>query len=121
MKKVLKGMQGDVQFKAVALPKNANKISNKPIALGEHSGHCHAITGDAELFEHEGIIYATVGKDGAILQHIHESVLKNDFKTKKVLPVADHKPIHLSPNQTYVFGIHKKYNPFKKVFEKVQD
>jgi uncharacterized protein YkuJ len=73
MKKLLKGHQGDVQFKQIGkLPTNAKKIQNKPIALGEHSGHMHILTGDVEMFEVDGKIICAVGFDGARLQHIHE-------------------------------------------------
>lgn len=121
MKKILKGHQGDVQFKATKLPKDAVKIAQKPIALGEHSGHCHIVTGDVELFEHDGKIFACVGNDGAILQHVHESYFKGNYAIKSVLPKADHNAVKLNPNETYEFGIHKKYSPFSKTFEKVID
>lgn len=121
-KTTIKFHQGDVQGKSIySIPKAAVKISQKPIALGEHSGHCHILTGDVELFEHDGKIFAAVGEDGATLQHVHETNFKGDYKTTKVLPKADHHPIKLAPNQNYEFGIHKKYNPFSKIFEKVID
>ena len=50
MKNTIRGMQGDVQFRTIkVLPKEAVKINHKPIALGEHSGHEHIVTGDVEL------------------------------------------------------------------------
>lgn len=120
MKKV-QGHQGDVQFKTIkSLPKEAVKINHKPIALGEHSGHEHIVTGDVELFELNGVIYAAVGSDGAMLQHVHESKFNGDYKTKKVIEKADHKPLPLEPG-VYEFFIQGAYNPYKKLMEKVID
>src|ERR1700677_1188054 len=106
MKKVIKGHQGDVQFKSVdKIPSTATKINKKPIALGEHSGHQHVITGDYELFEDkEGNIFAAIGSDGATLQHIHESKFTG-FDKKEIIEKADHKPIveALQPYTKYVF------------------
>jgi hypothetical protein len=115
------GHAGDVQFKQIAsLPKSAKQIANTPIAYGEKSGHVHVVTGDVELFELDGKMFAAVGKDGAVLQHLHESVFKNRYEAKEPLQKADHNPIKLGEG-TYEFGIHKKYNPFSKVFERVLD
>lgn len=116
----IQGHQGDVQFKAVSLPRGAKKIENTPLAYGETSGHCHALTGDVEMYEHKGIHYAVVGTDGAFLQHVHETMYKANLKTNSALPVADHQPIRLEAG-TYAFGIHKRYNPFSRVWERVID
>lgn len=113
---------GDVQAITSPIPKNAKKISNKPIALGEKSGHMHIVTGDVELFEDEnGDVFAAVGSDGATLQHIHESVFNGNYSTKTIFPKADHKHIPLKPNTTYRMGIHKRYNPLAKHWESVKD
>lgn len=113
--------QGDVQGIESTLPRKAKKIDKKPLALGEHSGHQHCITGDYELFEDEkGNLFAAVGSDGAVLQHMHESKFIS-FESKKIVEKADHKPIELEPNKVYKFGIHKRYNPFSKIFERVID
>src|SRR5678816_2719362 len=108
--KTIKGHQGDVQFKTSQLPKGAIKISQRPIALGEHSGHQHCVTGDVELYEFEGKTYAVVGSDGACLQHVHDSNFKESmYKTKKKIQQADHKAIDLEPG-TYEFFIQNAYN-----------
>lgn len=114
--------QGDVQGKSIAsLPKDAVKITHKPIALGEHSGHQHVVTGDVELYEFKGVIYAVVGSDGASLQHVHESNFKTkNFATRETLPMADHKPAKLAPG-VYEFFIQGSYNPYKQIMEKVID
>lgn len=119
--KTIKGHQGDVQFRTVKeLPKEALKIKHRPIALGEHSGHEHILTGDVELFELNGVTYAAVGGDGAMLQHVHESKFKGNYATKKVIEKADHKPLVLEPG-VYEFFIQGAYNPYKKLMEKVID
>jgi len=122
MKKLIKGHQGDVQFKMIdTLPGNATKVENKPLAYGETSGHVHVLTGDVELLEAEGRKFAVVGKGKARLQHILEGNLKPFCMTEvKELPIADHKSI-LFPPGTYEIGIQKQFNPFEKVFENVQD
>lgn len=112
-------MQGDVQFRTVTLPKGSVKINHRPIALGEHSGHMHCVTGDVELYEFEGRTFAVIGKDGACLQHVHDSNFEG-YESKKVITKADHKHIDLEPG-TYEFIIQNAYNPFKKVFERVID
>lgn len=117
-----KGHQGDVQFTQIdKLPAGAKKVANKPLAYGEKSGHLHVATGSIELFEHDGFVFASVGSDGAYLQHVHESVFQNRFSINEPMTKADHHPHKLEPNTVYKFGIHKKYNPFKKVFERVLD
>jgi hypothetical protein len=118
----IKFMQGDVQGRSLSsLPKGAKRITNKPIALGEFSGHQHVLTGEVELFEFEGKVFAVVGSDGARLQHVHESNFKlKDYKSTKELPMADHKS-HLLPEGVYEFFIQNSYNPYKKLMEKVID
>lgn len=116
-----KAHQGDVQLFLTELPKGAVKIKQKPIALGEHSGHQHIVTGDVDLYEFEGKLFGVVGSDGACLQHVHDSNFKDDmYKSKKVIKKADHGHIDLAPG-TYEFTIQNAYNPFKKVFERVID
>lgn len=115
---------GDVQAVESILPKNAKAISKKPVAYGEKSGHLHVITGDYEMLEDEKTkdVYVKVGPEGAWSQHIHETIWKKaNFDTKEVLEKADHKPARLLPNKVYRIGIHKAYNPYKKIFEKVID
>ena len=90
------------------------------IALGEHSGHQHIMTGDVQLFEMDGVIYAAVGSDGATLQHVHESRFNGDYNTKKVIEKADHNPLKLDEG-IYQFFIQGAYNPYKKLMEKVID
>ncbi|MES2112316.1 MAG: hypothetical protein V4577_26400 [Bacteroidota bacterium] len=118
----IKGHQGDVQFAFIKeLPKGAVRISNKPIALGEHSGHMHVLTGDVEMFEFEGRIITVIGKDGARLQHVHESNFTDKCWTSPdELKIADHNS-HLLPTGVCEFWIQNAYNPYSKIMEQVID
>lgn len=120
---IQKGHQGDVQFKSIiSLPATAKPIAHTPLALGEHSGHMHVITGDVKLYENSENRFAVIGKKGAILQHVHEKKFNLlNYADLRPMQYEDHKPVLLKPNQVIQFGIHKKYNPFAKIFEKVID
>lgn len=119
----LKFHQGDVIGASIEnLPDNVRKVSNKPIATGEVSGHVHILTGQVELFEINSRLFAIVGDGGAKLQHTYQANLinHNQYQTTLELPVADHKSI-LLPQGNYEFWIQKAYNPFSKIFENVVD
>jgi len=123
MKNLIRGHQGDVQFKQIEmLPTDVKKVNNSPLAYGEISGHMHILTGDVKLFEGNGKRYAKIGKGKARLQHILEGDLKNAscMTEIKELPIADHKSI-LFPPGVYEFGIQRQYDPFKDVFKQVID
>lgn len=114
--------QGDVQGRSIAkLPQRAARINNKPIALGEHSGHMHVLTGNVELFELDGKIFAAVGSEGARLQHVHESnFAPMNWATTEELPIADHGS-HMLQEGVYEFHIQNAYNPYSKLMEQVLD
>lgn len=118
----IKGHQGDVQFSVIpSLPKNAVPVANKPIALGEQSGHMHVLTGDVQMFEVDGRIITVVGNDGARLQHVHESnFTEKCWTSTKEIQIADHKS-HMLPQGVYEFWIQNAYNPYKKIMEQVID
>lgn len=124
MKKVntIRFHQGDVIGQSISnIPAGAVKVKNKPIAYGEHSGHCHVLTGDVEMFEVEGKLIAVVGSDGGRLQHIHESKLTDKaWKSNVEIEIADHKS-HLLPPGIFEFYIQNAYNPYSKLMEKVLD
>jgi hypothetical protein len=122
MKNSLRGHQGDVQFSTIdSIPANAKKVVNKPIALGEHSGHMHVLTGDVQMFEVGGRIICAVGSDGARLQHVHESNFTHASWTKtEEIQKADHNS-HLLPEGNYEFWIQNSYNPYSKLMERVID
>lgn len=121
MKKIT-GHQGDVQFASLeSLPEGVTKIANRPLAYGEHSGHQHVLTGDVQLFEYEGKIFAAVGIDGARLQHCHESNFTDKcWTTTEEIAIADHAS-HLLPEGIYEFAIQNSYNPYTKLMEQVVD
>lgn len=121
-KQLVRGHQGDVQFKQVSnLPAGAKKVTNRPIAYGEHSGHQHVLTGDVEMFEIDGNLVAVVGGDGARLQHIHESKMTTVAWSSIVeLEKADHNP-HLLEAGIYEFYIQNAYNPYSKLMGQVID
>lgn len=104
-------IQGDVALHSTELPKAAKNIKNRPLALGEVSGHAHVIEGDAELFEIDGKTYVVVGSDGATLRHVK---LKSKEK-------ADHNDIILTPNTAYEVILQNEYNPESEAFERVLD
>ena len=118
----LRGHQGDVQFSTInSIPEKAVKIANKAIALGEHSGHMHILTGDVQMFEFDGRLLAAVAGDGARLQHVHESNFTSaDWTSSKELSKADHGS-HMLPAGNYEFWIQNSYNPLAKAFERVED
>lgn len=114
---------GDVQGKQIKnLPKGASKIINQPIAYGETSGHCHILTGDVELYELNGKKFAVIGNDGAYHSHVHESsITQETWDKNQNLSDADHiKECWIKPG-TYELGIHKRYNPYAKLWEQVKD
>jgi hypothetical protein len=118
----IKGHQGDVQFAQITtLPEGAKKVEQKPLVLGEHSGHMHVLTGDVELFELDGKMFAAVGSDGARLQHVHESNFSAKcYTSTQELPIADHGS-HLLSAGVYEFHIQNAYNPYSKMMEQVVD
>lgn len=81
----------------------------------------YLLTGDVQLFEIDGKIIASVGSDGARLQHVHESNFTNKCWTNtEELPIADHRS-HLLPKGVYEFYIQNAYNPYSKLMEAVID
>lgn len=122
MTNTIRGHQGDVQFSTIsAIPKNAKKVANKPIALGEHSGHMHVLTGDVQMFEVDGRIVCAVGSDGARLQHVHESNFSDAcWSSTKEIQKADHNS-HVLPEGYYEFWIQNSYNPYSRLMEQVID
>lgn len=118
------GHAGDVQcFSIVKLPSTAKKITQQPLALGESHNHAHIVTGDCELFiDDENIFYVKTGAGKSLLQHTFESMIKSDtYNSQEPVEIADHLPCELMPDTIYQIGIHRKYNPFQKIWEKVVD
>lgn len=116
--------QGDVQMHSVdTVPSTAKKLEKTFFAKSEKSGHAHALCGDYELYEDTvtGSRFVVVGTDGATLNHTaYRNLTPEYWNTNEVLPVADHQPTKL-PAGIYHVGIQRRIDPFKSVWEKVQD
>lgn len=109
-------IQGDVALRPSALPQGATRIENRPLALGETSGHAHCIVSNEfnpthELFEFEGKTFVCVGGDGAQMLH-----MKLDTGAK-----ADHDPIILQANTVYEVILQNEFNPEADAFVRVID
>lgn len=107
---------GDVQgYEVSYLPKGAKKITNvqeKIIARGETSGHAHILTGDVELYELNGKMFAVVGKDGAYHQHYKEAnITEKTFKANRNISDCDHTKECKIDQGIYVIGLDRQYDP----------
>jgi hypothetical protein len=117
---------GDAQFYLIeSLPKGAKKIvgiAEKIIARGETSGHAHIVTGDVEMFELNGQMFAVVGKDGAYHQHYKESMItEKTFATNKNISNCDHvKDCPIAPG-IYAIGLDRQYDPHQGLWVKNPD
>ena len=80
--------QGDVLLIQVNdIPKNAQKITEKIIAHGESSNHCHRVSENVEVMEYNKELYLHVNDQGA-LEHV---LVSNPTTWTK-----EHNPIPLS-------------------------
>ena len=104
-------IQGDVALRPCKLPEGASKIENRPLALGEVSGHAHVVEGDTALFEVNGKTFVAAGSDGGFLRHVKIGTGEK----------ADHDDIVLSPNTCYEVLLQNEYNPEASAFERVLD
>lgn len=117
---------GDAQFYAIdKLPEGAKKITDlkeKIIARGEVSGHAHIITGDVEMFELNGQVFAVVGKDGAYHQHYKEAMItEKTFEAKGNISNCDHtKDCPIAPG-IYAIGLDRQYDPHEGIWTKNPD
>lgn len=99
--------QGDVFFVRMSIPKEAKPVARTlrglVLAEGEETGHCHAVENmDAELFEHEGILYLRV--DGEEITVKHE----------------EHAPVTVSKGEWRV-GVVREVDPFDQEVRRVRD
>lgn len=96
--------------------KNLSAIERKKriLAYGEHSGHCHVITGDVYFDGKDRIV---VGEDGnAVLRHL----LETDWMQGKETWTGEHKDITLVPG-TYEFVQQQVFDPLTKRIEDARD
>lgn len=117
---------GDVQgYRIDKLPKGATKVTSiegRIIARGETSGHAHILTGDVEIFELNGQLFAVVGKDGAYHQHFHEANIKEEtFKVNKNISDCDHTNECFVPEGIIALGIDRQYDPHEGLWVKNVD
>lgn len=101
--------QGDVLFFAVDGVKGTKKkadLRGIVFAEGEYTGHYHAIketdTDDVELYEENGVLYCSVKKERATVEHQEHGAI--------VLPKGDYK-----------IGIVKEFDPFEEEIRQVKD
>lgn len=116
------GHQGDTQwFKIDSIPNNAKKINNSFIAESEQSGSVHVLCGAYDMYEHEDGFIMDV-KEDCILNHTFKSNLVSDksIKEAKTLPLKDHRHSVIKKG-LYIVGIQQRYDPFQKLWSKVQD
>jgi hypothetical protein len=117
---------GDAQFYSIdQLPEGARKITDpkeKIIARGEVSGHAHIITGDVEMFELNGIMFAVVGKDGAYHQHYKEDMITEEtFRANSNISNCDHtKDCPIAPG-VYAIGLDRQYDPHEGIWVRNPD
>ncbi len=68
---------GDVIIINSEIPKDATRVKNRPLALGEITGHSHRVTkGEFELYEKEGVVYMRVVSETADLVHEEHDTIK---------------------------------------------
>jgi hypothetical protein len=97
--------QGDCLLVLIdSIPKDAVKAKNNIIAYGESSDHCHAMTGEVEVLEHEGKSYMVVGPGGK-LEHVKVS--------SPGTWTGEHHPIEL-PEGKYEVIHQREYDPWEK-------
>jgi len=119
-------MGGDAQLYIIdKIPAGANRLvkpEEKIIARGETSGHCHILTGDVEMFEFNGQMFAVVGNDGAFHQHYKEANVKPEtFKVNKNISDCDHTKECRIEAGVYAIGIDRQYDPHDSIWKKNKD
>lgn len=87
------------------------------IARGEHSNHCHVVTGDVEVKQKDGKTIITVGEDSnAALKHL----LETEWLEGREVWTKEHKDIELEPG-TYEFIQQSEYDPYEDKIRQVRD
>jgi hypothetical protein len=91
-----------------------NERKKRILAYGEHSGHCHVITGNVE-FDLQGRII--VGDDSnAVLKHL----LEKEWMEGKEQWTGEHADIKLATG-TYEYVPQIVFDPLSKRIEKAKD
>ena len=74
-----------------AVPTDAKRIANRPLAYGEKTGHHHSLVADqvnledaVEMYEKDGEIYVRIADEGVALVHqehkAHPELVPGDYK-----------------------------------------
>lgn len=93
---------------------NKQQREKRILARGEHSGHCHVMTGDIEFNDKGQMI---VGEDSnAVLRHL----LEKDWMEGKEVWTGEHKDIKLEPG-VYEYVPQLVFDPLSKRIEAAQD
>lgn len=96
---------------------NKEQRASRIIARGEHSNHCHVITGDVEITENNGKKYIKVTEDSnACLKHLLES----EWLNGREVWTKEHTDIPLAPG-TYEYVGQVEYDPYNDVIQSVKD
>jgi hypothetical protein len=96
---------------------NKEERKLRVIARGEHSNHCHVITGDVEVKEVDGKTIVTVTEDSnACLKHLLES----EWLEGREVWTKEHKDIPLEKG-TYEFVQQSEYDPYADVIRVIRD
>ena len=104
--------QGDVLLIQVNdIPKNAQKVTEKIIAHGESSNHCHRVTNNVEVMECNGETYLQVNDEGS-LEHV---LVSNPTTWTK-----EHYPIKLEKGYYKVIK-QVEYDPYEDHIRNVID
>lgn len=85
------------------------------LAYGEHSGHCHVVTGQVE-FDAQGRIIVGGDNSNAVLKHL----LEKDWMEGKEVWTGEHKDIKLATG-TYEFVPQMVFDPLTKRIENAKD
>ena len=93
---------------------NTEERKKRILARGEHSNHCHVVTGEVQ-FDYQGRII--VGDDSnAVLKHL----LETDWMEGKETWTGEHKDIMLKPG-VYEMVPQMVFDPLSKRIEAAKD
>lgn len=84
------------------------------LARGEHSGHCHVITGDVEFDNQRRILVGENSK--AVLKHI----LEKDWMDGREIWTGEHADIQLLPG-IYEYIPQLVFDPLAQKIQEVED
>lgn len=96
---------------------NTEERKNRILARGEHSNHCHVVTGDVEITRNnKGEITFEVGDEGAVLKHI----LETNWMNGEEVWTKEHHDILLEKG-SYKHVHQNEFDPIDKIVRRVID